>query len=78
MQIFGENSLGVALAVLVLVWELVGRMGLSSIFPPISKILVAGTTVFTTEKFIKAMEISLRTFALGMSRRWLWASVWVR
>jgi len=28
---------------------------------------VAATTVFTSEKFIKAMEISARTFALGMS-----------
>ena len=68
MQIFGKKiPFSVSLLFWFLLWELVGWMGLSSIFPPISKILVAATTVFTTEKFIKAMEISLRTFAVGMS-----------
>ncbi|HEX7344356.1 MAG TPA: ABC transporter permease subunit [bacterium] len=68
MEIFGKKiPLSAALLFWVVVWELVGWMGLSSIFPPISKILMAATTVFTSEKFIKAMEISLRTFALGMS-----------
>lgn len=68
MHIFGKKiPFSVSLLFWCVLWELVGWMGLSSIFPPISKILVAATTVFTTEKFIKAMEISLRTFALGMS-----------
>ena len=68
MQLFGKKiPFSVSLLFWCLIWELAGWMGLSSIFPPISKILVAATTVFTTEKFIKAMEISLRTFALGMS-----------
>jgi len=68
MQIFGKKiPLSVSLLFWCVLWELVGWMGLSSIFPPISKILVAGMTVFSSEKFIKAMEISLRTFALGMS-----------
>ena len=68
MQIFGKKiPFSVSLFFWCVLWELVGWMGLSSIFPPISKIVVAAMTVFTTEKFIKAMEISLRTFALGMS-----------
>lgn len=68
MQIFGKKiPFSVSLLFWFVLWELAGWMGLSSIFPPISKILLAATTVFTTEKFIKAMEISLRTFALGMS-----------
>lgn len=68
MQIFGKKiPLSVSLLFWCVLWELVGWMGLSSIFPPISKIFVAGITVFSSEKFIKAMEISLRTFALGMS-----------
>jgi NitT/TauT family transport system permease protein len=68
MEIFGKKiPFSVSLLFWCVLWELVGWMGLSSIFPPISKIVVAATTVFTTEKFIKAMEISLRTFALGMS-----------
>lgn len=68
MQIFGKKiPFSVSLLFWFLLWELAGWIGLSTIFPPISKILLAATTVFTTEKFIKAMEISLRTFALGMS-----------
>jgi len=68
MHIFGKKiPFSVSLLFWCVLWELVGWMGLSSIFPPISKILMAATTVFATEKFIKAMEISLRTFALGMS-----------
>ena len=68
MQIFGKKiPFSVSLLFWFVLWELAGWMGLSSIFPPISKILVAATTVFTSEKFIKAMEISARTFALGMS-----------
>jgi NitT/TauT family transport system permease protein len=68
MQIFGKKiPFSASLLLWFLLWELAGRVGLSSIFPPISKILMAATTVFTTEKFIKAMEISLRTFAAGMS-----------
>jgi len=38
----------------------------SSIFPPLSRIAAAGLTVLPTEKFIKAVEISLRSFAVGM------------
>jgi len=68
MQLFGRKiPFSVSLLFWFVLWELAGWMGLSSIFPPISKILVAATTVFTSEKFIKAMEISARTFVLGMS-----------
>ena len=68
MQIFGKKiPLSASLLFWFFLWELVGWMGFSSIFPPISKIIMAATTVFVSEKFIKAMEISLRTFALGMS-----------
>jgi len=68
MQIFGKKiPFSASLLFWCVLWELAGWMGLSSIFPPISKILMAAMTVFTTEKFIKAMEISLRAFALGMS-----------
>lgn len=68
MQIFGKKiPLSVSLLFWFIVWELAGRMGVSSIFPPISKILMVATTVFSSEKFIKAIEISLRNFALGMA-----------
>ncbi len=42
-------------------------MGISSIFPPLSRIGTAGLTILPTEKFIKAVEISLRSFAVGMA-----------
>ena len=68
MQIFGRKiPLSLSLLFWFVLWELVGWMGLSTIFPPISRILMVATTVLSSEKFIKAMEISLRTFALGMS-----------
>ena len=68
MKIFGRKiPLSLSLLFWFVLWELVGWMGLSSIFPPISRILMVATTVLTSEKFIKAMEISLRTFAMGMS-----------
>ena len=68
MQLFGRKiPFSVSLLFWFVLWELAGWIGLSSIFPPISKILLVATTVFTTEKFIKAIEISARTFALGMS-----------
>lgn len=68
MSLFGRKiPLSVSLLFWVAVWEVVGWFGFSSIFPPISKILVVSTTVFATEKFMKAIELSLRTFVLGMS-----------
>ncbi|MEK6654382.1 MAG: ABC transporter permease subunit [Thermodesulfobacteriota bacterium] len=68
MHIYGKKiPLSFSLLFWCLVWELAGRMGVSSIFPPISRILMVATTVLSSEKFIKAVEISLRTFAQGMT-----------
>jgi NitT/TauT family transport system permease protein len=50
-----------------IVWELVGRAKLSTIFPPFSQVVVAGITVLPSEKFLRAVEISLRSFAIGMA-----------
>ena len=68
MQLFGKNiPQSISLLFWFLVWELVGRLGFSSIFPPLSRIIVAGTTILPSEKFIKAVEISLRSFGIGMA-----------
>jgi len=68
MQLFGKRiPLSISLLFWFLVWELVGRVGVSSIFPPLSRIIVAGITILPSEKFLKAVEISLRSFALGMA-----------
>jgi len=68
MHLFEKRiPLSVSLLFWFLVWELVGRVGVSSIFPPLSRIVVAGMTVLPSEKFVKAAEISLRSFAVGMA-----------
>jgi NitT/TauT family transport system permease protein len=48
------------------VWEVVGRLQLSSIVPPFSSVIEAMFTVVPTEKFQTAALISLRSFGIGM------------
>lgn len=68
MKLFGKKiPLSVSLLFWFLVWELIGRAGVLSIFPPISRIIATGITILPSEKFIKAVEISLRSFAIGMA-----------
>jgi NitT/TauT family transport system permease protein len=68
MTLLGRRiPVGFSLLVWLLVWELIGRASLSTIFPPVSRILVAGIAVLPTEKFAKAAVISLRSFAVGMA-----------
>ncbi|MDI6809656.1 MAG: ABC transporter permease subunit [Candidatus Eisenbacteria bacterium] len=68
MQLFGKKiPLSVSLLFWFLVWEFIGRVGVLSIFPPLTRIIVTGVTILPSEKFIKAAEISLRSFAIGMS-----------
>jgi NitT/TauT family transport system permease protein len=55
-----------SLAVWFVVWEIVGRAGLSSIVPPFSSVIDAMFTVVPTGKFRAAALISLRSFGLGM------------
>jgi NitT/TauT family transport system permease protein len=56
-----------SLAVWCLVWELIGRAQLSTIVPPLSRVVTAGAAVLATERFAGAMVVSLRSFALGMA-----------
>jgi NitT/TauT family transport system permease protein len=68
MRLFGKRiPLSVSLLFWCAVWEAVGWVGVSSIFPPLSRIAVGGITILPTEKFMNAVAISLRSFALGMS-----------
>jgi NitT/TauT family transport system permease protein len=55
-----------SLAVWFVVWEIVGRLQLSSIVPPFSAVVEAAFTILPTEKFRTAALISLRSFGLGM------------
>lgn len=56
-----------SLVIWFIVWEIVGRAKLSTIVPPFSSIVIAAFTVVPTEKFSKAVMISLRSFAAGMA-----------
>ena len=49
-----------ALVIWFVLWELIGRAQLSMIIPPFSSVVAAGITIVPTEKFAKAVSISLR------------------
>ena len=68
MTLLGRRiPVGFSLLVWFLMWELIGRASLSTIFPPVSRILVVSFAILPTEKFAKAAVISLRSFALCMT-----------
>jgi len=68
VRVFGKRiPLSISLVFWFALWEVIGWVGVSSIFPPLSRVVVAGLTILPTEKFAKAVEISLRSFAIGMS-----------
>jgi NitT/TauT family transport system permease protein len=56
-----------SLAVWFVLWELVGRAGLSSIVPPFTSVIEAAITLVPSEKFQAAALITLRSFGLGMA-----------
>lgn len=68
MTLFGKRiPIFFSLLVWFLVWEIIGRAKLSTIVPPFSSVVIAGFTVIPTEKFSKAVTMSLRSFAVGMA-----------
>jgi NitT/TauT family transport system permease protein len=62
-----RTPVGLSLLLWFIVWELIGRVSLSTIFPPFSRVIVSGVTIMSSEKFLRAAEISLRSFAIGMT-----------
>ena len=67
MTLFGRKvPITLSIAVWFVVWELVGRAGLSSIVPPFTAVIAATITLLPTEKFASAARITLEAFALGM------------
>src|SRR5919108_5467223 len=68
MTLFGKKiPILFSLLIWFIVWELIGRAKLSTIVPPFSSVVVAAITIVPTEKFSKAVMISLRSFAAGMA-----------
>jgi NitT/TauT family transport system permease protein len=56
-----------SLVIWFILWELIGQARFSSIVPPFSSVITAAVTIVPTEKFNKAVLISLRSFAAGMA-----------
>lgn len=68
MTLFGKRiPLSISLMFWFIVWELVGRAKLSTIVPPVSRVIVMGIAILPSEKFIKAAGISLHSFVIGMA-----------
>ena len=68
MFLFGKQiPIVFSLMIWFVAWEVIGRAELSSIVPPISRVIVAGVTILPTAKFSAAVAISLRSFAFGMA-----------
>ena len=68
MILFGKRiPIFFSLVVWFIVWEIVGQAKLSTIVPPFSSVVIAGFTIVPTEKFSKAVMISLRSFSIGMA-----------
>jgi NitT/TauT family transport system permease protein len=55
-----------SLVVWFVLWEIAGRMKISTILPPFSAVVEAMFEIAPTEKFGKAAIITLRSFGLGM------------
>src|SRR5690349_20160028 len=55
-----------SLIVWFVLWEIAGRLKISTILPPFSAVVQAGFEIAPTEKFGKAAIITLRSFGLGM------------
>jgi NitT/TauT family transport system permease protein len=68
MILFGRKiPIVFSLVIWFVLWELIGQAKLSSIVPPFSSVITAAVTIVPTEKFNKAVLISLRSFAAGMA-----------
>ena len=65
-----------SLALWCVLWEAIGRAGVSSIMPPLSRVVASGVAVVASDKFAAAAWLSLRTFALGMASPWPSGSRW--
>jgi NitT/TauT family transport system permease protein len=68
MVLFGRKiPIVFSLVIWFILWELIGQARFSSIVPPFSSVITAAVTIVPTEKFNKAVLISLRSFAAGMA-----------
>ncbi|MHA6629109.1 ABC transporter permease [Pseudonocardia sichuanensis] len=57
---------GFSLLVWFVVWEVVGQLGLVSLIPPFTDVVVALVEVVPSSTFIEAVTVTLQAFAIGM------------
>jgi NitT/TauT family transport system permease protein len=50
----------------LVVWEIVGRLGLSPAFPPVTSVLAAVVEVWTSSRFLEALRESLISIAIAL------------
>lgn len=56
-----------SLLVWAALWELIGRLDLIFLIPPLTAVIAAGIAVLPTASFQKAIGITLHAFAIGMA-----------
>jgi NitT/TauT family transport system permease protein len=67
MTVFGRRvPLVASLAVWLLIWEVVGRLGLLMLFPPFSEVLAAMGEVVTASSFADAVVVTLKSYVIGL------------
>jgi NitT/TauT family transport system permease protein len=68
MTLFGwKLPIAFSLVIWFVAWELIGRMGITTLIPPFTSVIEAGIKILPTAKFSSAAVISLRSFAIGMA-----------
>jgi NitT/TauT family transport system permease protein len=67
MTIYGYRlPASLALGIWALLWEIVGRLELIMLIPPLSAVFAAMGNVLTTHSFLGAIGITLQAFGIGM------------
>ena len=67
MELRGHKvPMAFSLLVWFALWEIVGRLGLVSLIPPITEVLGAMTEVVASQRFAEAAWITLQAFLIGM------------
>ena len=59
--------IALSLVVWLLVWEVVGRLGLISLIPPFTEVLVALPEVVGSPSFAEAAKITFQAYGIGMA-----------
>jgi NitT/TauT family transport system permease protein len=68
MTLYGYRvPMGFALIFWFVLWEIFGRLGVSTLVPPISEIVLAMGRVVSTQMFSDAIAITFQAFGIGMA-----------